>query len=190
MGAFFTRSGDEGYSGILGEGKVTKFDLRLETLGAIDEASAALGVARALVGAEGLAATILRLQRDLYALMAEAAATPETAERFHFIEAKHVAWLEKQIEAVGSGVEIPHEFIVPGDTQSGAALDLARTIIRRAERRVAELLQRGDLENTEILKYLNRLSSLVYVIELKEIQEAGNKGLTRAKSGDDDRDFD
>jgi cob(I)alamin adenosyltransferase len=187
--SFFTRLGDEGFTGILGEGKLPKFDLRLETLGTIDEANSALGMARGLSKVPGLADLILRLQRDLYKMMAEAAATPETAERFHFIDERHIAWLEQQIELFGEDLKVPEEFIVPGDTQAGAAMDLARTVVRRAERRAAELLQRGDIGNINILKYLNRLSSLLYILELKEIQEAGNPDLTRAKTERDDRDF-
>jgi len=70
-------------------------------------------------------------------------------------------------------VEMPREFIVPGDTRLGAALSVARTIVRRAERRVAELLARGDITNTNLLAYLNRLSSLCFVLELAAVQSAG-----------------
>lgn len=165
--SFYTRAGDEGYTGLLGAGRIAKEDLRMEALGTVDEVSAALGVARAHVSEEG-AGLILKIQRDLYGLMGELAATPENVERFHFIDAQKVAWLEAQVDAIGATTEVPKEFIVPGDTAPGAFLDLARAIVRRAERRVAELIHRGDIGNPDLLRYLNRLSSLCFVLEIRE----------------------
>ena len=133
---------------------------------------------------------ILQVQRDLYKMMGEVAATPENVERFHLIDEMHVHWLEQRTEKIGKDLSLPEEFIVPGDVLAGAVLDLARTIVRRAERRAVELLQRGEITNKFILKYLNRLSSLLFILELKESQQAGNAGLTRAKTERDDRDFD
>jgi cob(I)alamin adenosyltransferase len=187
---YFTGRGDEGYTGLLGEERVPKFDLRLETLGALDEATAALGIARAICKLPASRKLILRVQRDLYMLMAETAAPPETAEKFHRIDARYVTWLEEQIEALGQAVTMPEEFIVPGDTWVGAVLDLARAIVRRAERRLAELFHRGDLKNLELLKYTNRLSTLLFFIELLENQTAGENIPTLAKTEQDDRNFD
>jgi cob(I)alamin adenosyltransferase len=179
--SFYTRGGDDGFTGLLGEGRVPKDDLRMEALGTVDEAGAAFGIARANARLEQTAALLLKIQRDLYGLMAELAATLETADRFRLIDASSVAWLEEQTDAVGAGVVIPGEFIVPGDTVNGAYLDLARTIVRRAERRVASLLHRGDVTNPELLRYLNRLSSLCFVLELAENQAAGNAKISLAK---------
>ena len=190
MAPFYTRGGDEGYSGILGEDRLPKYDLRLEVLGALDEATAALGMARALCQLPETRKLILRMQRDLYHMMAETAASPETAAKFHKIEVRHVTWLEEQIEITGRNVNPPGDFIVPGDTWVGAVLDLARTVVRRAERRMAEILHRGDVKNTELLKYLNRLSTLIFLIELLEGQSAGTSNPTLAKTEQDDRDFD
>jgi len=181
MPSFFTRAGDDGTTGLLGEGRVPKYDLRLEALGTVDEASAALGMARALCKAPETAEIVLRLQRDLYGLMAELAATPENAKIFRFIEHDHVLWLEEQTERLSALAGVPSGFIVPGDALPGAAFDLARTVVRRAERRVTELAGRGDLSNAEVLHYLNRLSSLVFVIELRENQVAGFARPTLAK---------
>jgi cob(I)alamin adenosyltransferase len=188
--SFYTRTGDDGYSGLLGEGRVPKEDPRLEAVGAVDEANAALGVARALCQAPESADLLLQVQRDLYGLMAELAATPENAARFRVVNAERVAWLETQVDAVTAQVEVPKEFIVPGDTAEGAFLDLARTVVRRAERRVAELvhgglenhelqnseLQNSELQNSELLRYLNRLSSLCFVLELREHALAIERG--------------
>jgi cob(I)alamin adenosyltransferase len=183
---FYTRRGDEGYTGLLGEGRVPKEDLRMETLGAIDEAGAALGLARAHVSSAGTAALILQVQRDLYGLMGEVAATPENAVRFRVIDAQKVSWLEAQVDALTAQVEIPREFIVPGDTVQGAFLDVARTVVRRAERRVSDLLHRKDIQNIELLRYLNRLSSLCFVLEIREHATASEDGtkISLAKKGE------
>jgi cob(I)alamin adenosyltransferase len=173
MPSFFTRTGDDGYTGLLGEGRVPKYDLRPEVLGTIDEAMSSLGLARATSCLPENQELILQVQRDLYLLMAEAAATPETAQQFHRIDESKVSWVEEKTRELAQKVQSPQEFILPGDTLAGAALDLARTVVRRAERRIAELLRRGDVSNPELLRYLNRLSSLLFVMELKEYQSGG-----------------
>ncbi len=182
MASFFTRGGDDGFSGLLGEGRVLKSDARLEALGAVDEATAALGLARAQCRAPEIAEIILHVQRDLYKLMAEVAATPKAAKAFRVIGVDHVAWLEAQTEFTARSAQYPSDFIIPGDSQAAAALDLARTIVRRAERRVVALVEHGELENMDLIRYLNRLSSLVFVLELREIQSAGLEKPTLAKA--------
>lgn len=181
MSQFYTRKGDDGFTGLLGAGRVPKYHPQTEAVGVVDEATAALGLARAVCRAGGAAVLLLDVQRDLYNLMAEVAATPENAARFRKIDAKRVAWLESQVDAISQGIEMPTEFIVPGDSQAGACLALARTIIRRAERRIVELVHSGDVENSELIRYLNRLSSLCFVLELQENQAAGMEKLTLAK---------
>jgi len=93
-------------------------------------------------------------------------------------------WLEGQIEKFGSNFDVPSGFVLGGDTTSGAALDLARTIDRRAERLVAELQDEGELSNPYLLRYLNRLSSLCFVLLLLEDHEAGVDHTSRAKGED------
>ena len=107
--------------------------------------------------------------------MAEVAATPENAAKFRNIDSSNVDWLEKQTDSLNEKIDMPKEFILPGETKSGGALSLARTIARRAERRVAELFADGELENKELLRYLNRLSSLCFVLELIENQFEGKE---------------
>jgi cob(I)alamin adenosyltransferase len=182
MPQFFTRTGDNGYTGLLGEGRVPKYDPRMEAVGTIDEASSALGLARAVCQAETSRETLLAVQRDLYNLMAEVAATPENAARFHTIDATRVNWLETQVSTISETVAIPNEFIVPGDSLPGAALDMARTIVRRAERQVVYLIHHEELENDALIHYLNRLSSLCFVLELLENQLAGKSSPTFAKT--------
>jgi cob(I)alamin adenosyltransferase len=180
MPAFYTRKGDDGTTGLLGPGRIAKSDLRIETIGAVDEASAALGLARSIC-CSAEAGLILQVQRDLYGLMAEVAATPENVDRFREINAERTAWLEEQTDRLTALVKLPAEFILPGDTPAGGALDLARAVVRRAERRLVDLVDRGDVLNPDLLRYLNRLSSFCFVLELYEIQTAGPGNPTLAK---------
>lgn len=172
---FYTAKGDDGTTGLLGEGRVPKYHIRMEAVGSLDEASAALGLARAQCSAPQIAPILLEAQRDLYKLMAEVAATPENAQRFHFINDARVAWIEKETDALSAVVEMPHEFILPGDTLGGAALSMARAIVRRAERAVVNLFDEEEVINPHLQRYLNRLSSLCFVLELFENQNAGKK---------------
>ena len=173
MSPFYTRAGDGGSTGILGEDRLPKSHPRIETLGSLDEASAALGLARAFSHAAQVKAILLEVQRDLYALMTEIAATPENAKRFKTLGLPRLQWLESQVDSLSATIPIPTEFILPGDSLPGAALALARTIVRRAERRVAGLLDAGEIKNPVLLQYLNRLSSLCFTLELLENQSAG-----------------
>jgi len=181
MTKFYTRRGDDGYTGVLGEGRVPKYHPITEAIGAVDEATAALGLARASSRTEDCPAVLLDIQRDLYHLMSEISATPENAARFRKIDATRVAWLEQQTDAFAARVNLPKEFIVPGDSQVGAGLALARTVVRRAERQVAYLYLEQGLANVELLRYLNRLSSLCFVLELYENQAAGSTEPTLAR---------
>ena len=173
--AFYTSKGDDGTTNLLGEGRVAKYHVRIEAVGTLDESTAALGLARAHCRDSHSGGILLEAQRDLYKLMAEVAATPENAEKFRFIDAGRVTWLEGQTDELSKLVEMPKEFILPGDPFAGAALSLARTIIRRAERRVVELFDAEEIKNPDLQRYLNRLSSLCFVLELLENKAAGNK---------------
>jgi len=174
MPTFYTRKGDDGTTGWLGEGRISKADLRIETIGCLDEASAALGLARASCQESRLQELIQTIQRDLYKMMAEIAASPENKERFRSLDATSILWLESQVENFSSITKIPKEFVLPGDSPSGAAISLARTIVRRSERRLTELQEKEDEANPILLQYLNRLSSLCFILELFENQSAGN----------------
>lgn len=165
MAKVTTGTGDTGYTGLIGEQRVPKYDPRPDTFGTVDEATSALGMARALTPDPTIKKTIYDIQNDLYLLMAELATPPENYEKLGFrITVEHVQRLEEVEESLKQEVEIPNKFIVPGDTLDGAALDLARTIIRRAERMAVKLLHDGVIANGEVVRYLNRLSDLVFII--------------------------
>lgn len=165
MARVTTRTGDEGYTDLLGAGRVPKYHRRPEALGTIDEATSALGLARAHAESEHTRDLIEGVQRDLYVLMAELATTPENYAKVDFkVTAENVARLDAEAERLKGEVEIGKEFVIPGGSITGAALDLARTIVRRGERHVARLYHEGDVRNVEMLRYLNRLSDLLFIL--------------------------
>jgi len=179
MAKVTTGGGDSGYTSLLGDQRVPKYDARPDTFGVVDEATSALGLARALTQDQRAREVILKTQRDLYVLMAELATPPENQEKIGFrITPEHVRWLEATEEALKAEVEIPNKFIIPGDSPDGAALDLARTIIRRAERQVARLTHEQVIDNADVLRYLNRLSDLIFI--LARYLEARQGGSTEA----------
>ena len=180
MSPIYTRSGDDGTTGLLGEGRLPKYHPRMEALGVLDEASAALGMARALCKGAQTEALLKEAQRDLYTIMTQVAATPESAQQFRALQAQRVEWLEAQTDSITDLAAYPAEFILPGDSLPGAALAQARTIVRRAERRVAKLLDTGEIKSRVLLQYLNRLSSLCFALEIFENAQAG-KPTTLAK---------
>ena len=171
----YTRKGDTGTTGLLfGGDRVSKADLRTDAYGTTDEAVSALGLARASIGAETdrlearLADLILRLQRELFVVGAELATQPDRRDRLtggttRVTEAM-IAALESEIDDLEQLTEQPKEFVLPGESMTGAALDLARTTIRRAERRSVALADAGGLPNSQVVPYLNRAADLVFVM--------------------------
>lgn len=165
MAKVTTGTGDSGYTGLLGEQRVPKYDPRPDTFGTVDEATSALGLARATTQEQKVKDIIYQIQQELYLLMGELATPPENYEKMGLhMTSEHVQRLEQMEEALKGEVEIPNKFIIPGDTPDGAALDLARTIIRRAERMAVKLLHDGVIQNGEVVRYLNRLSDLVFIL--------------------------
>lgn len=178
---FYTATGDEGYTDLLGAERVPKYAPRPTAYGTLDEVSSALGLARATARAECSGEILLGIQRHLYQIMTELAATPEAAARFRQTTADDVARLERMIDELEVDIELPNEFVIPGDTLPGAALDLARAVTRRAERIVARLIHQGEFDNREVLRYLNRLSSLLFVLARYEDAAAGVTNVTLAR---------
>lgn len=176
----YTRTGDEGYTGVLGRERVPKYDLRPSAYGDVDEATSFLGVAKTLMASAPHRALIQQIQHDLYALMADLATLPEATTRPAWLKGERVDWLEAQTDALEAAIAIPPAFILPGDSQAGAMLDVARAVVRRAERRVARLYHQGELRNNDPLRYLNRLSSLLFVLARHEDRAAGREEFTLA----------
>jgi cob(I)alamin adenosyltransferase len=176
MAKVTTGAGDSGYTGLLGDQRVPKYDPRPDTFGTVDEATSALGLARALTTDKRASALILEMQRDLYVLMAELATPPEHEAAVGMqITGEHVRQLEESEEGLKHDVEIPNKFVIPGDSVDGAALDVARTVVRRAERMAARLLHEGIIHNGEIVRYLNRLSDVIFVLaRYLEVRQGGS----------------
>jgi cob(I)alamin adenosyltransferase len=180
---FYSRRGDDGYTGLLGPERVPKYDPRPEAYGTVDEVQAILGVVRAAGCTPRTAEILLSIQRDLYALMAELAAAGDDADSPFAgrVTAVHLDHLEGWIAEFEAQVEMPREFVVPGDSQPGAALHLARTVARRAERSAVRLYHEGLLGNEHVVRYLNRLSSLLFVLAIVEDRTATGRRSTLAK---------
>ncbi len=163
----YTRKGDDGSTGLFHGGRVGKDGSGPEAYGAIDEAVSVLGVAR--VHASGaLAEAILAVQRDLFVVAAELATG--VGNRSKLVEGESLATeemvtaLEQHIDAVTSESGLPAEFVVPGGSSLGAALDVARTIVRRAERRAVAHLRAAEVSGSHTVPYLNRLADYLYVL--------------------------
>ncbi len=165
--------GDEGTTGLLGGGRAVKDDSRLEAYGSVDEASSAIGLAKSLTDDEMVRDVAEELQRGLYKLGAELATNPEREGRFVRMDGADVARLERLMAELEAEVEMPEGFVLPGTTAASGAFDLARAVVRRAERRCVTLAREGMIANPEALRYLNRLSLVLFVIARYQEAHAG-----------------
>ncbi|MBI4307981.1 MAG: cob(I)yrinic acid a,c-diamide adenosyltransferase [Chloroflexi bacterium] len=172
----YTRTGDKGDTGLLYGGRVPKSDPRVEAYGAIDEAVSALGLARALCAQQKVRDIVHTLQKELFTVGGELATADaeydKLVQHFGVVTPAMVERLESVIADLEREVQMPRAFIMPGDTPGSGALDMARAIVRRAERRAVALRQEGMLRNAEVIRYLNRLSSLVYLLARYEDEKA------------------
>lgn len=164
----YTRTGDDGTTALFRGGRVAKDHSAPEAYGTVDEAVAALGLARAEAEGE-LAERLLALQRDLFVVAAELATTPERRDRLEDevsrVTSGMVERLEGWIDQVEEEVGLPREFLVPGQAPLPAALDFARTVVRRAERRAVSYGAQGGLpEESRVIPYLNRLADYVFML--------------------------
>jgi cob(I)alamin adenosyltransferase len=149
--------------------RVSKTHARVETCGAVDELNAALGMARAISQNSSLNNNLEQVQRELVGLMGELATLPEDLERYvkggyAVISAEMSGRLESLIKELEAQNISFKGWATPGANLAAASLDSARTVCRRAERRVCELQEKGELKNLEILVYLNRLSDLLWLL--------------------------
>lgn len=168
LNRIYTRSGDDGSSSLVGGQRRPKSDLRFDAIGTIDEANAAIGLARLhTAGLDPLDAMLLRIQNDLFDLGADLATLiepDEPAARALRIVAAEVERLEGEIDRLNAGLQPLRSFVLPGGAPAAAALHLARTVTRRAERLIVGLSRKpGDAINPAALQYVNRLSDFLFV---------------------------
>lgn len=175
MPRIYTKTGDDGTTGLLFGGRIGKDDLVTEAYGTTDEAVAALGLARALTDDEAIAAEVLALQRQLFVVGADLATNPEGRDRLapgvSLVTDDMVHTLESRIDALVAEQPLPQVFIVPGANPASAAIDLARSIVRRAERAVVALEHADRSPNPSVRIYLNRLSDLLFVLARRQAGE-------------------
>ena len=167
-GPIYTRRGDAGETGLLYGGRVSKDDDRVQACGACDEAVSALGLARSLCEDEEVRDAIATVQLDLFKVGAELATDVNSRHLLekHFtpVTPEMIEQLESRIDGLQSRIELPRAFILPGASPGSSALDLARALVRRAERLVVGLERSGLLGNVEVLRYLNRLADYLFVL--------------------------
>jgi cob(I)alamin adenosyltransferase len=187
--AVATGRGDDGTTGLLFGGRIPKDDPRTEAYGTIDEAVAALGVARAALDESehpDLSGLILRCQRELFVVGAELATNPDARERqvdgVSRISEAMLDAMEAELARWESTVEMPREFVVPGESAASAAIDVARATLRRAERRVVGLSRAGVQVGEWLLPYINRLADLLWVLA-RAAEQAEHLSATRVRTG-------
>lgn len=166
LNKIYTKTGDDGTTGLGTGERRQKFDIRVEAYGTVDETNAVIGMAR-LSTDGGLDQMLSRIQNDLFDLGADLC-TPDTGEKLEYtplrIIASQVSRLEQDIDALNSGLQTLRSFILPGGSPAAAHLHLARTVARRAERQIVELSRTaGEQVNPEAIRYINRLSDLLFV---------------------------
>ncbi|MBW3615210.1 MAG: cob(I)yrinic acid a,c-diamide adenosyltransferase [Actinobacteria bacterium] len=162
---FYTGRGDDGTTGLYFGGRVRKDSAAPEAYGSVDEAQTFLGLARAEAGpGSELNGLLLQVERDLYVLMAEMATLPQNRHKLAagttLVTPEMVAGLEGQIQTMTERFSMPNEFVLPGQNRLSALLDVARTVVRRAERRCLPVVSAGS----SVIPYLNRLSSLLWAM--------------------------
>ena len=158
----FSKKGDQGTTSLLTGERVSKASLRPEAYGTLDEASSALGLATTFTPNETIREMIVAVQEDLVILGAQLSDTEPDPK--YTIGTERTQRLEDWIAKLQQEVPLPRQFIYPGENSTSASIDLARTIIRRAERRTMALKEAGELESPEVHSYLNRLADFLFIL--------------------------
>ena len=168
MPRIYTKAGDDGTTGLLYGGRISKADAATEAYGTTDEAVAVIGLARALSEDLALGERLLSLQRQLFVVGADLATNPDERGKLQpgvsLVTDEDVDGLEVWIDELVTAHPLPNAFVVPGANPVSACLDVARSVVRRAERRVVELREGGAEVNDAVVRYLNRLSDLLFVL--------------------------
>ena len=181
---FYTGKGDRGDTARLGgKDRLSKSDALLNTVGTLDEATSAIGVARSLAQDTLLQDVLPEVQRRLSYLMAHLSAVPELRERYAGLSGADVIWLEELIARLESDIPPLDGFVLPGESPAGAACHLARAIVRRAERRLVACAEQEPGIGAANLAFVNRLSSLLFVAALREDGLAG-RVVTSTRAGE------
>lgn len=167
----YTRTGDKGETGLFGGKRVSKASLRIEAYGTVDELNAALGIVASQVGSPEMKQMLERLQNELHIVCADLA-NPDLKSQSPRITASHVAGLEKLCDQLDESLSPLKKFILPGGSLSGSLLHYTRTVARRAERRTVELATHEEI-NPETVRYLNRLSDLLFLMARAVNQQTG-----------------
>ena len=166
--SIYTKTGDTGETRLLFGGKVPKTDPRCEAYGATDEAVSAMGLARSFSQHTCVKEILFSVQKDMFIVGAELATDHNEYENlrnnYAVITSEMVCKLENLIDGLSEEFDLPDKFIIPGASPASSCLDLARSLLRTGERRVVALNQRGLLHNVEVLRYLNRLSDLLFML--------------------------
>jgi len=182
----YTKRGDTGETGLLYGGRVKKTDIRVEAYGTVDEAVSALGLARALCTTPRVKEVVLEVQRALFTVAAELATLPSHYDTFkkHFrpVGDTLTTNVEQTIDELAKATELPPVFVIPGASAGSAALDVARTVLRRAERVAVQIKEQGALTNDETLRYLNRVSDLLFLLARYEDRSIDIDRLTGQRS--------
>ena len=175
----YTKKGDDGTTGLLYGGRISKDDLRTEVYGTLDEAVSALGVARAAGLSERGTELVVRLQREMFVAGAQLATGPENQDKLKDgvsrVTEAMVTQAEADIDDLLESHPLPQEFLLPGESAPSAALDVARAVLRRGERHAVRLERAGLLGDRVVLRFLNRASDLLYALARFEEAEAGLK---------------
>ena len=175
MNRVYTKTGDDGTTGQLFGGRIPKSSALVDALGDIDEAVSTLGVARAGCQDGRIAEILLTVQRELFIVGADLAVNPKHRDRLKpgvsLVEAEMVSGLEHLIDELTAEQPLKPVFLVPGTTQLEAALDLARTVVRRAERHTVRAEEAGHTVSEHTKLYLNRLSDLVFVLARRAVSD-------------------
>ncbi len=187
MAKIYTKKGDDGSTGLLYGGRVPKDDVRTEVYGTLDETVSALGLARAGGLVPRGEDIVIRGQREMFVLGAQLATAPENQAKLEEgvsrVTAAMTAQAEADIDALLEEHPLRNEFILPGETLGSAGLDVARSTIRRAERQAVAMKRAGAVDDPEVLRYLNRVSDLLFALARYEEAESGKQARPSREHG-------